>query len=136
MTFVKLCPRCHENRPIDEIVCGGLFLENLCRWSLHDVLPSPACLNVPSATEEEAVRASASSTATEAPTALPINSRQCLNGHDINSGDFICLACGEPAAVEFSEPSLEIASGEPPVAPVIRVAGRWTLGGGFGGDLG
>ena len=132
MTFVKLCPRCHENRPIDEIVCGGLFLENLCRWSLHDVLPSPACLKVPSATEEEAVRASASSTATEAPTALPINSRQCLNGHDINSGDFICLACGEPAAVEFSEPSLEIASGEPPVAPVIRVAGRWTLGGALG----
>ncbi|MCX6977105.1 MAG: phosphotransferase [Verrucomicrobia bacterium] len=88
---------------------------------------------MPSATEEEAVRATASSsTATEAPTALPINSRQCLNGHDINSGDFICLACGEPAAVEFSEPSLEIASGEAPVAPVIRVAGRWTLGGALG----
>ena len=131
MNYIKLCPRCRDQRPINEFVCGGLFQENPCRWSLYEVLPTPVVVNEESATVEEVIE-------TEVAPCSPViadsprSPGMCRNGHVLEVGDFICLACGESPAETLSTRLADPAPDSSTVIPLTRTVGRWTLGAALG----
>lgn len=121
MSYVRPCPRCGDARPAEEFFCEGKVHDKACGWSLIDVLPVPASA---ARTEPSAKPAEAS---VPEPTAGAANGR-CRNGHSMEAGEFMCMVCGEPAAVEPINSTPEECVDTPSEKPPQRVVHGWTLG--------
>ena len=85
MSLVKICPKCKDARPPEEFVCGNIFSEKNCGYSLYEVFPT-----LPAPPEEIS--------ATPAPAPTPEPGETCANGHPIAAGEFMCGVCGETVA--------------------------------------
>lgn len=121
MSYVRPCPRCGDTRPAEEFFCEGKFHDKACGWPLIDVFPVP----------EAAVRTEPSAKPAEEsvaePAASAVNGR-CRNGHSMEPGEFMCMVCGEPAAVESIDSTPEECADTPCEKPPPRVVHGWTLG--------
>ena len=77
MEFVRICPACHSERPIQEMYCQNSIGETICSWLLMNVTQTPKGGKVEIVTEE------ATNT-----------TRYCTNGHEVQLADFMCMECG------------------------------------------
>ncbi|MEQ4777838.1 AAA domain-containing protein [Providencia huaxiensis] len=112
MTMIRFCPHCQTERPLTEIFCAGQIKtpqgdNQLCGWDLtlepiHESGWRP--IDVPnSSVEHPQLHIDENNQNNQI-----IEQRVCVNGHPMGEGDFICLECGEDAAVELrntEEPS-------------------------------
>ena len=121
MSYVRPCPRCGDARPAEEFFCEGKFHDQACGWPLIDVLPVPEAV---ARTEPAAKPAEASAAE---PTAGAASGR-CRNGHPMDAGEFMCMVCGEPAAVEPIDSTPVEWANTPGEKPPPRVVHGWTLG--------
>jgi len=101
--IIRLCPRCHAERPLSENFCEGIKDNAPCGWWLADETPRPA--GSPTSGAEQ-------SPTTDAPSATT----SCANGHAMDAGDLICMECGEGPATSGDEA---------PASPTV--IGNWTL---------
>ena len=96
MSLVKICPKCKEQRPPGEIVCGYDVEGKKCAYPLYDISP---ILPVP----PEEITSGAPSPS------IPSSPDSCANGHPMQAGEFMCAICGETSAsVSDSTAPLEI----------------------------
>ena len=105
-------------------MCQGRFHEQVCHWSLIDVLPVPE-------EAEAAARAVSSATTAEPPateSAPSPGSDHCRNGHPMEAGEFMCMVCGEPAAAAPIDSTPEERPDTPGDKTPSRVVHGWTLG--------
>ncbi len=119
MTYVRPCPRCGSARPADEYVCQGRWKEEICGWSLYDVLPVPA----------DAPPPGPKMLAMPPPEAVPpggAGGAVCRQGHPLEPGEFMCMVCGEPAAQAHGQTPTDAG-----VEPAPRVVNGWILGTGL-----
>ncbi|TDS14198.1 superfamily I DNA and/or RNA helicase [Maribacter caenipelagi] len=77
MEFVRLCPACHSERPVQEMYCQNTVDDTGCSWLLMNVTQTPKGGKI----EIE-----------ESP--IVKNARHCTNGHEVQAGDFMCMECG------------------------------------------
>lgn len=70
----KVCPKCEQHRPVEEVLCQTPEANDICGWDL---------------TQESVVVPTS-----EAPPG-PIKSL-CPNGHAIRPGDLLCGECNAP----------------------------------------
>jgi primosomal replication protein N'' len=105
--YVKICPRCRQERRPNEMSCEGVVEGLECKFPLEDV----------------EIRV-AGSGAIAGPTAGPVLT--CANGHLIEPGDEVCLICGADAiavpavpATGFGETPQDGYSAEPVAATII-----------------
>ena len=78
--MIRFCPRCRAERPVHEFFCEGTIDGLVCNWDLSAEPIRP-----------EGWRPTELTAATPSTSAGP---RQCLNGHEVDEGDLICLVCG------------------------------------------
>ena len=98
--MIRRCPNCGEERPVDEIFCGGEVEGRHCDWNLS-ALPIVAAGSAPAV-------AAPSADPPPAPAGLV-----CVDGHPMSEGDLICGTCGgDPAIGEGHAP----AAGDTPAA--------------------
>jgi primosomal replication protein N'' len=85
--YVKICPRCRQERRPTEMSCESVVEGLECRFPLEDVeiQIAGASLKV-------------------APNAKP--DLTCRNGHSLEPGDEVCLRCGADAAVVTAIPGI------------------------------
>ena len=77
MEFVRICPACHSERPIQEMYCQNSVGETVCSWLLMNVTQTPKGGKVEILNEEV------------------VNTRRyCTNGHEVELTDFMCMECG------------------------------------------
>ncbi|MEY0973366.1 protein kinase domain-containing protein [Providencia huaxiensis] len=103
MTMIRFCPHCQTERPLTEIFCAGQIRtpqgdNQFCGWDLtleaiHESGWRP--IDEPNTSIERPQLNIAENNQI-------IEQRVCVNGHTMDEGDFICLECGEDAAVEPS----------------------------------
>ena len=121
MSYVRHCPRCGEARPAGELVCQGQFQAQICHWSLLDVLPMP----VGAVQLEKPVGPAAPAPASPATASA---NGHCRNGHPVESGEFMCMVCGEPAANPTPEPGSDNCPVSPVASPQMpRVINGWRV---------
>lgn len=116
--MIRLCPKCHSERPAAELICEGVHNDMPCGWDLAgvdltlpgEVDPRPA----PGAPAESARRV-------------------CMNGHPMEPGDLLCTVCDadplEPDT-QSPEPVAQETAAEPDHVehePRLRVIGDWRL---------
>lgn len=95
--LVRYCPSCHTERPVSEFSCEGLVDGHLCNWPLLEIQITPAGWRPATVVPAEQGYAPVEPTPSV-----------CINGHPLEPGDFICIACGADAASPAqSAPSFE-----------------------------
>lgn len=77
MEFVRLCPACNSERPVQEMYCQNTVNDATCSWLLMNVTQTPKGGKV----EIEN-------------TPVIQNARYCTNGHEVQPNDFMCMECG------------------------------------------
>lgn len=77
MEYIRLCPACNSERPVNEMYCQNIIDDNVCSWLLMNVKQTPIGGNV--AIEE---------------LLLEPTTRYCVNGHEVEGGNFMCMECG------------------------------------------
>lgn len=77
MEFVRSCPACHSERPVQEMYCQNIVDETACSWLLMNVTQTPKGGKV------EIKKAEVRNTI-----------RHCINGHEVQPTDFMCMECG------------------------------------------
>jgi primosomal replication protein N'' len=85
--YVKICPRCHQERRPNEMSCESVVDGMECRFPLEDV----------------EIRVAGSGPIAGPTTAAPAGT--CANGHSIEPGDEVCLICGADATAAPAGPS-------------------------------
>lgn len=119
--MIRFCPNCKTERPLSEFYCQSVLEDGAtCNWDLTTV----------------SVREAGKGDATGTEYASPVRAqapalRTCPNGHPVDEGDLICMACGAEISDEVPpiEPvTLETPPEEAPIAEVIatEIAG-WTI---------
>ncbi len=99
--FVRLCPQCEGERPASELICENVHNGGPCRWSLAD----------------EEVRLAGSVSAMPAgPPSVEEPGRRCVNGHDVDPGDQLCLLCGRDV-IDGDGTATAPPNGEPDTCP-------------------
>jgi hypothetical protein len=106
--LVRFCPRCKSERPLTEIFCEGHVEAGPCGLWLANEPIGPKGGEIPPPPPPSGG-------------GEPPQARQCTNGHPMDAGDLICMACGEPAAGTDAPPP----NAAPPTAPTV--IGKWTL---------
>jgi primosomal replication protein N'' len=81
VVHIKICPSCRGERPVSEAYCENIVSGAACGWPLADEPP----------------RRSGESPPGPSP---PSNSRRCTNGHELGTGDVMCVVCGADPAGE------------------------------------
>ncbi|MDF4204310.1 AAA domain-containing protein [Maribacter sp. SA7] len=76
MEFVRLCPACNSERPVQEMYCQNTVNDATCSWLLMNVTQTPKGGKV----EIEN-------------TPVVQNARYCTNGHEVQPNDFMCMEC-------------------------------------------
>lgn len=91
MEFVRNCPACHSERPVQEMYCQNIVDETACSWLLMNVTQTPKGGKV------EIKKVEVTNTI-----------RHCINGHEVQPTDFMCMECG--GDIEKQSPNLNIAN--------------------------
>ncbi|WP_298328364.1 AAA domain-containing protein [uncultured Dokdonia sp.] len=86
MDFVRSCPACHSERPVQEMYCQNIVDETACSWLLMNVTQTPKGGKV------EIKKAAVTTTI-----------YHCTNGHEVQPTDFMCMECGADIEAQ-SEP--------------------------------
>ncbi|HAG73388.1 MAG TPA: hypothetical protein DCL66_14415 [Gammaproteobacteria bacterium] len=105
---IRLCPQCHSQRPLAEMICGNNTDDGQCGHPMTSVQPSHSSdfkketfpINPEEISDQEAFSEQGSSEAEE------IKVELCSNGHEVDTDDEECLICGAPICQEnFDEPT-------------------------------
>ncbi|WP_183299733.1 AAA domain-containing protein [Cupriavidus alkaliphilus] len=108
--MMRFCTNCRTERSVQEWYCEGTFAGAPCQWDLSN-LPIRECGWRPHevVTAESAQRIAADSGRVGAARSL-----FCTNGHPMNDGDLMCLACGaDPTPGAGHEGQPQRPSGDP-----------------------
>lgn len=97
--MMRFCPNCRTERSLEEFYCDGAINGHPCQWDLSS-LPIRETGWRP---QEVVTVESARSTGSEAPYAEAGSPLLCLNGHRMNEGDLMCLACGADPAPRVTQ---------------------------------
>ncbi|QDH71649.1 DUF4011 domain-containing protein [Lysobacter alkalisoli] len=102
--MMRWCPSCESERPLDEHFCAGMTVDaQACGWVLAGEPIHPRGWRpAPVVTEEEAV----------ATPPVPAAEARCENGHPMEPGDLICMACGAGPAADAANDRTDPAQGE------------------------
>ena len=121
MSYVRPCPRCGGADRRRNSCVRDVFASRCAIRSLLEVLPIPeeAASEAQSATTEEPPVTEADPSA---------GSDHCRNGHPMEAGEFMCMVCGEPPAVEPGNCTPEECADSPGKEIAPRVFNGWTLG--------
>ncbi|KAA5599010.1 protein kinase [Blastochloris sulfoviridis] len=112
--MVRRCPNCGSDRQVSELFCDNLHHGAPCQWPLA----SEAIREKGTPVEETPVPPAV-------PAGLAAALRRCVNGHVMDAGDEICLACGaDPAPA--AAPADDLADDAADEAPLGAIAG-WSL---------
>ncbi|MBD2823607.1 DUF4011 domain-containing protein [Xenorhabdus sp. 5] len=131
MAMMRFCPHCQTERPLTEIFCEGHINTRPCGWDLSSELirQSGWRPQLPASTPIGTPAEMAGSPAVEATEAqVQAHIYVCVNGHQMEEDDLICLQCGADAAefsIENSTDYVQDATVPPPEAIMV---GNWLLG--------
>jgi serine/threonine protein kinase len=107
LDYVKICPRCRQERRPNEMSCEGIVDGLECKFPLEDV--------------EIRVAGSGSNATLSGARELT-----CTNGHSIEPGDEVCLICGADTSAGSASPTIGLGetpqdgySAEPVTATII-----------------
>jgi len=77
MEYIRLCPACNSERPVNEMYCKNSIENNTCSWLLMNVKQTPVggSVEIDSSSFEQ-------------------ENRYCENGHEVGEQDFMCMECG------------------------------------------
>jgi primosomal replication protein N'' len=89
--MMRFCPNCRTERLLQEFYCEGTVNGRLCQWDL-----SAESIRESGWRPREVVTAEATQHVNTTQRAR----FQCMNGHLMDGGDLICLACGADPAAE------------------------------------
>ncbi|WP_299323781.1 AAA domain-containing protein [uncultured Maribacter sp.] len=77
MEFVRVCPACQSERPVQEMYCQNTVNDATCSWLLMNVTQTPKGGKI------------------EIKNTPIVNiARHCTNGHEVQPNDFMCMECG------------------------------------------
>jgi primosomal replication protein N'' len=96
--LIRRCPKCHEARPLNEIICQTPGEDGAsCNFPLINVRPTPngATRKAPSIPDPPGPHPN------PGPQTGPV---RCPNGHVIEEGDRICIICGAEIVAAAAEP--------------------------------
>lgn len=88
---VRFCPSCSTERPLHEMTCEGAFGSVICNWDLSGIPISPSGWR-------PAQVIPAVPSVPVAPNTNNHSRAVCSNGHPVDDGDLICIACGADIA--------------------------------------
>ncbi|MBU2582427.1 MAG: hypothetical protein KJ622_11980 [Alphaproteobacteria bacterium] len=116
--YVRLCPACASERPLDEDEClQTLESGEACRFPLMDIHPTPVGEASNQAEDPaEASDAVAEPTARDEELAGAESDGFCPNGHAIEPDDVLCLTCGARIGTTNDVPG-----------PQTRAIGDWEI---------
>ena len=86
--MIRFCPNCQTERGLAEIFCEGTVNNSYCGWDL-----SREAMHQPGWRPQQVVTA-------EASTVVASSALICVNGHPMEAGDLMCMACGAEPAVQ------------------------------------
>ncbi len=77
MEYIRICPACDSERPVNEMYCQNTIDSGTCSWLLMNVKQTPVggSVEILSQAQEE-------------------KKRYCENGHEVEAQDFMCMECG------------------------------------------
>ncbi len=91
MDYVRLCPACNSERPVNEMYCQNTIEDSKCSWLLMNVKQIPVGGSVEIHD-----------------TPLEQIKRYCENGHEVDEHDFMCMECGADIQETTTSPEEEI----------------------------
>ena len=111
--LVRVCPSCLSERPGHEVQCENPVAGGECGWSLL----------------EEPLRALGGPTGVTVaePATSPAHASRCTNGHPLDEGDQLCLACGAGPSTDGTEPVTAPIPAATEVSAAPTVIDGWTV---------
>ncbi|WP_271769027.1 protein kinase domain-containing protein [Aquimarina algiphila] len=105
MEYIRLCPACNSERPVNEMYCQNTIESVTCSWLLMNVKQTPigGSVEIQKTPPEQ-------------------KTRYCENGHEVGEQDFMCMECGADIQETAIAPEEEIIQsiGEYTVIEIVK----------------